>query len=231
MDARILVIEDDERIVRMLDRFLSERGFTLRGVSEFPVTEQEIAEFAPDLILLDWNLPAQPGIEILKNIRRLPKLAHLPVIMLTARNDEIDRVEGLLTGADDYVVKPFSLAELEARIVSVLRRSVRRASAYMDDFLQIFPHDKRLVVNTVPESLTVQEWAVLEALLSSRDGMSRADLLQQVWGADRNVTERSVDVLIMRLRKVLEPEPESPRYLVTERGLGYRFARRSPLNS
>lgn len=228
MEARILVIEDDERIIRMLSRFLGERGFSVQGVTEFPVMEHVFTEFSPDLILLDWNLPAKSGIEVLKDIRRLPKLAHLPVIMLTARTDEMDRVEGLLTGADDYVVKPFSLAELEARIVSVLRRSVRRASAYLDDHLQIFPHDKRLVVNTAPEILSIQEWGVLEALLTARDGVTRAELVQRVWGSDRTVTERNVDVLIMRIRRIIEPEPDCPRYLITERGIGYRFVRRAP---
>lgn len=224
MVTRILVLEDDERIVRMLQRYLGERGFVVEGTSDPIVIERTIDDFLPDLLLLDWMLPGRTGLDTLRELRRKPRYASLPVIMLTAKNDELDRVEGLLTGADDYIAKPFSLAELEARVVSVLRRSARQTHVYQDDRLQIDPRAKQLIVDGAPQTLSLQEWAVLEYLLSAAAPVDRDALIAHVWGQNPPASTRSIDNVIMRLRRILEVG-EVPRYIVTERGHGYRFVR------
>ncbi len=225
-NARILVIEDDERIVRILSRFLREKGYEVFPEEDPVLIRRRILEISPDLILLDWMLPSRSGIEVLRELRRDRALSTIPVIMVTARGDELDRVEGLLTGADDYVVKPFSMAELEARIVTVLRRSEsRQITFFSDERLQIFPDEKRLVVEGEMQSLTVQEWALLGKLLQSRGPVSRSELIWAIWGRGHAVSERAIDVMILKLRRILERDPQVPRYIVTERGAGYRFER------
>lgn len=224
MVTRILVLEDDERIVRMLQRYLGERGFVVEGTGDPIVVERTIDDFLPDLLLLDWMLPGRTGLETLRELRRKPRYASLPVIMLTAKNEELDRVEGLLTGADDYIAKPFSLAELEARVVSVLRRAARQTHVYQDARLQIDPRSKKLVVDGLPQTLSLQEWAVLEHLLMASAAVDREDLVAHVWGANPPASARSIDNVVMRLRRALG-EGDEPRYIVTERGHGYRFVR------
>lgn len=222
--TRILVLEDDERIVRMLQRYLGERGFLVEGTGDPIIVERTIDDFLPDLLLLDWMLPGRTGLETLRELRRKPRYATLPVIMLTAKNEELDRVEGLLTGADDYIAKPFSLAELEARVVSVLRRAARQTHIYQDSRLQIDPRAKKLVVDGQPQTLSLQEWAVLEHLLMASAAVDREELIAHVWGANPPASTRSIDNVVMRLRRTLG-EGDEPRYIVTERGHGYRFVR------
>lgn len=224
MVTRILVLEDDERIVRMLQRYLGERGFVVEGTSDPIVIERTIDDFLPDLLLLDWMLPGRTGLDTLRELRRKARYAALPVIMLTAKNEELDRVEGLLTGADDYIAKPFSLAELEARVVSVLRRAARQTFVYQDSRLQIDPRTKQLVVDGQAQTLSLQEWAVLEYLLMAASTVDREQLISHVWGANPPASARSIDNVIMRLRRVLA-ESDEPRYIVTDRGHGYRFVR------
>jgi two-component system phosphate regulon response regulator PhoB len=224
MSIRLLVIEDDERIVRMLSRYLGERGYVIHGTTNLLQLAETIDDYCPDLLLLDWMLPTKSGLDTLRELRRTPRFADLPVIMLTAKNDEIDRVEGLLTGADDYVSKPFSLAELEARITSVLRRTARRAATYHDDYLEVNPSQKILRVNGVQHTLSLQEWAVLEKLIATPRVILRDEFIAYIWGQHPPASSRSLDNIIMRLRKLIEPT-ESPRYIVTERGSGYRFVR------
>jgi two-component system phosphate regulon response regulator PhoB len=223
----ILIIEDDERIVRMLDRYFSGRGHTLVGTADPVGVERLIAEVHPDVLLLDWALPGRPGIEVLRQLRAQPRYAALPVIMLTARSEEMDKVEGLLTGADDFVSKPFSLAELEARVTSVLRRAKRSPAAYLDERLAVDPAKRKLSVDRKPASLSATEWSFLERLLGSQEGVSRPELVTAVWGEGTEVSDRSIDNIVMRLRRVLGDDPQTGEpYIVTERGFGYRFARR-----
>ncbi len=228
MSQRILVVEDDERIVRMLRRFLEGRGYTVHSTTELSLLPVIIEEFIPDLVVLDWMLPERPGIEVLRQLRKDQRFLRLPVIMVTARGDEIDRVDGLLTGADDYIVKPFGLAELEARILSVLRRATRQGAHYHDEYLDLDPEAKRCIVNGKAQTLTFQEWAVLSKLLENPMGVTREQLVQAVWGSTPPSSIRSIDNVVMRLRKVIEPE-DSQRYILTERGSGYRFHRNTEL--
>lgn len=224
VSTRILIIEDDERIVRLLQRFLGDRGYELYFERDCILLSTYVQEISPDLILLDWMLPTKPGIEILRELRNDPRYSTLPVIMLTARDDELDRVEGLLTGADDYIGKPFSLAELEARIITVLRRSISRNVHYTDAHLEIYPDKKHLCVRGKTRVLSIQEWALLAALLRTRKALSREALVEAVWGKDYDVSARSIDVMILKLRRIIEPDPRMPQYILTERGAGYRFA-------
>lgn len=224
MSTRVLVLEDDERIVRMLSRYLGERGYIVQGSADVTLAAELVDDYCPDVMLLDWMLPSRSGLDTLRELRRNPKYHDLPVIMLTAKNDELDRVEGLLTGADDYITKPFSLAELEARITALLRRAVRRTPAYQDGYLEINPAKKLLRVAGTVQSLSLQEWAVLEKLITSPRIILRDELVSWVWGDSPPSSIRSLDNIVMRLRKVIEPS-ESPRYIVTERGTGYRFVR------
>ncbi len=210
----------------MLARYFGERGVQVHATDD-PVTVcASIEEARPDLILLDWVMPERSGLDVLREIRRHARFVDIPVIMLTARAEELDRVEGLLTGADDYVVKPFSLAELDARIVSVMRRYRRRALPYRDEYLEIDVDRKRLVSGGTPRTLSAQEWGLLELLLRSDGVVTRQQIVDTVWGPGFAVTPRAVDVMVARLRRAMEPEPEFPRYLLTERGTGYRFCRR-----
>jgi DNA-binding response OmpR family regulator len=174
--------------------------------------------------LLDWVLPQGSGLDLLKRIRANRVLALVPVIMLTAKNEEMDKLQGLLSGADDYVTKPFSFAELEARIQSVLRRAARVAPSYSDDHLEIVPLRKRLHVKGEARHLGQYEWAALELLLLSDGTVSREDLFTHVWGETPPASTRSLDTLMLKLRKIIEPE-EAPIYILSERGVGYRFVR------
>ena len=223
---RILIVEDDERIVRLLDRFLGQRGYELHFERECLRIPCQLRELAPDLILLDWVLPTRPGIDILRALRNEPRYSSLPVIMLTGKNDELHRVEGLLTGADDYICKPFSLAELEARMISVLRRSQGKKMPYVDGHLEIDPEEKILVVGGEPRLLTIQEWALLGALMGTSKALSRKALVEAVWGRGHEVSDRTIDVMVLKLRRTLEPDPRDPCYILTERGAGYRFVSR-----
>ena len=225
---RILLVEDDERIVRMLTRYLEERGYLVRGLPDALNLAHELRVFAPDLLLLDWSLPGKTGIEALRELRTDTQWSSLAVIMLTVRNEELDRVEGLLTGADDYMSKPFSLAELEARIQSVLRRYRREASGYADERLQIVPEEKILQVNGNKHVLSLHEWALLSTLLEYPEGVSRQTLIRRIWGKAHSITPRAIDVMVLRLRRILEEDPTTPRYILTERGVGYRFYRHRP---
>lgn len=227
MTISILIIEDDERIVRMLDRYFSARGDRVKGVADPIGAERVIDELAPDVVLLDWSLPGRQGIDVLRALRSQPRFAALPVIMLTAKSDELDRVEGLLTGADDFVSKPFSLAELDARITSVLRRTVRSNTAYHDGRLHIDPAKRKLLVDGAPVGLSSNEWTFLERLLASSFSVARHELMTAIWGEGSHVSERAIDNIVMRVRRVLGDDPETGEpYVATERGYGYRFARR-----
>jgi DNA-binding response OmpR family regulator len=229
MTARVLIVEDEERIQRMLKSYLEVRGFVVRGEPDAVLVPQTISDFNPDVLLLDWGIPGKSGIDLLRELRANPNYSNLPVIMVSARSDELDRVEGLLTGADDYVVKPFNLAELEARIGSVLRRAGRHPSVYIDPHLEIYPDRKRCTVEGHEQSLTQQEWLALEKLLLNPEGVKREDLTRAVWGESLPASTRAIDNVIMRLRKAFGDTSDDPRYIVTEWGNGYRFVRRNKI--
>jgi DNA-binding response OmpR family regulator len=219
-------VEDDERIVRLLHRYFTEQGAEVESTGDTVLFFPAIERFRPDIVLLDWTLPTRSGILLLDDIRRHPAWQRLPVIMLSIRSEEIDLVEGLLGGADDYVSKPFRLAELTARMISVLRRHSRLPVAYRDGTLEIDPQAKKIRLQGNVRTLSAQEWSLLAALLSATDPLSRENLIAAVWGQGYAVSERALDVLVLRLRRAVEPDPQEPRYILTERGAGYRFYRR-----
>jgi two-component system phosphate regulon response regulator PhoB len=224
---RVLVVEDDPDISAMLVYALSNSDWQAVAVSDCHSALQELAGTAPNLVLLDWMLPDMSGIELLRRIRREPRLREIPVIMLTARGEEADRVRGLECGADDYVVKPFSLRELKARINTHLRKQVSaRATTFCLNGLELDQESYRTTVNGELIELGPTEFRLLRHFMSHLDRVfTRSQLLDTVWGANVYIEERTVDVHIRRLRKALEPF-DKQHFIQTVRGAGYRFSAR-----
>jgi two-component system phosphate regulon response regulator PhoB len=225
---RVLVVEDDPDISAMLEYTLSNPEWRVITVSDCQSALQELAGTTPNLVLLDWMLPDMSGIELLRRIRREPRLRELPVIMLTARGEEADRVRGLECGADDYVVKPFSIRELKARINTHLRKQVSdRATTFSIDGLVLDQKSYRTTVDGQPIELGPTEFRLLRHFMSHRDRVfTRSQLLDTVWGTNVYIEERTVDVHIRRLRKTLEPFGKE-HLIQTVRGAGYRFSSRA----
>jgi two-component system phosphate regulon response regulator PhoB len=225
MTANILVVEDEPAIQELVALNLTQAGF---GVAKAGSGEQAIdlvrAEL-PDLVVLDWMLPGMSGLEVARKLRADRRTADLPIIVLTARAGEQDKLSGLEGGADDYMVKPFSPKELVARIKAVLRR---RAPQATDDAVEISglrldPVSRRVTGGGQPVPLGPTEFRLLHFLMTHRERVySRTHLLDQVWGDHVFVEERTVDVHIRRLRKALEPTLHD-RLIETVRGAGYRF--------
>ncbi|CEG94086.1 response regulator transcription factor [Propionibacterium freudenreichii] len=222
--SRILIIEDEESYRDAMSFMLDREGF---AVAAAPDGEQGLAEFdrnGADLVLLDLMMPGLPGIEVCKALRRR---SDVPVIMVTARDSEVDKVVGLELGADDYVPKPFSQRELVARIRAVLRRG--RAEELVPDVLEsgdvrmdVERHE--VAVRDEPVRLALKEFELLELLLrNSGRVMSRGQLIDRVWGSDYVGDTKTLDVHVKRLRAKIELDPSHPTALVTVRGLGYKF--------
>ena len=221
--ATILVVEDDPGIQEMLKYALSAEGYTLR--SAFTVKEgwNVIENEAIDLVLLDWMLPDNSGIDLLHRIRKYHSM--LPVIMVTAKSEEEDRILGLDVGADDYVTKPFSVRELNSRIQAILRRVMPDEQAIQIGDLYLDPVSHRVKVNDANLELSPTEFRLLHHFMLHTDRVySRSQLLDQVWGEQVYVEERTVDVHIRRLRKQLQPFGLDS-LLQTVHGSGYRFSR------
>jgi phosphate regulon transcriptional regulator PhoB len=223
---RVLIVEDDHDIIELVRYNLEREGYRVThatdGVSGLESARREL----PDLLILDLMLPQLSGLQLCQEIRRTPRTAHLPIIMLTARSDEADRVVGLELGADDYVTKPFSPRELVARVKAVLRRAepLPVGQPIRIGSLEIEPDSHQVKVEGKAIELSALEFRLLH-FLASHPGrvFSRDQLLDQVWGADRFVTPRSVDVYMRRLRERVEKDPENPQFLKTVRGAGYKF--------
>jgi two-component system phosphate regulon response regulator PhoB len=228
MTASILIVEDEESIQLLLTYNLESEGYKVRVTASGEDVAALLDEEPADLVLLDWMLPDISGIEVCRAMRARPKTRNVPVIMLTARGEESERVRGLATGADDYVVKPFSVPELMARIRSILRRSNPEA---MKDVLAMGDLSLDRVTRRVmrgPRSVNLSptEFRLLEYFLTSPGRVySRTQLLDNVWGRDSDIDERTVDVHVGRLRKAIsrgkEPDP-----IRTVRGMGYSFDER-----
>ncbi len=223
MPARILVIEDDAALLELLGYNLAACGYEVRTASSAEDGALMLAEDLFDLVILDWMLPDMSGIELCARLRRGAKYPQLPILMLTARGEEADRVRGLSTGADDYVVKPFSVPELMARVQALLRRaSPERVSETLvagDINLDRTAHR----VTRSGREITVgpTEYRLLEVLLeSSGRVLSRTQLLDRVWGTTAEIDERTVDVHVGRLRKALVRGDEADP-IRTVRGAGY----------
>ena len=228
MRPLVLVVEDEPSLVTLLRYNLEREGFAVNEAHDGEEALLQLRESKPDAVLLDWMLPRISGLEICRQIRRAPAWRDLPVIMLTARGDEGDRVRGLDSGADDYVVKPFSPGELIARLRAVIRRVRPTTTAetlrFADVVMDLSAH--RVTRATTPVHLGPTEFRLLRFFLE-RPGrvFSREQLLDAVWGREAEVELRTVDVHIRRLRKALEPYLLE-RLVQTVRGAGYRFSTR-----
>lgn len=221
--ANILIVEDDPAIQDMLNYSLSQDGYTLFSALTVKDGWDIIENKTIDLVLLDWMLPDNSGIDLLHRIRKYHSM--LPVIMVTAKTEEEDRILGLDVGADDYITKPFSVREMKSRIQAVLRRSMPDEQPIKIGDLYLDPVSQRVKVAESPLDLSPTEFRLLHYFMGHTDRVfSRAQLLDQVWGTDVYVEERTVDVHIRRLRKQLDPYNLST-LLQTVHGSGYRFSR------
>jgi phosphate regulon transcriptional regulator PhoB len=228
---KILLVEDDRDIVELVRYNLEKEGFQVTSAGDGLSGMAQLRKSPPDLLLLDLMLPKLSGLEICKEIRRDSTLNRLPILMLTARGEEADRIVGLELGADDYVTKPFSPRELAARIKALLRRTEPASAAEKlieVGGLRIDPASYRVTRNGKAVPLSTLEFRLLYFLASRPDKVfTRDQLLDAVWGTDRFVTPRSVDVYVRRLREKVESDPQHPAYVKTVRGAGYLFETRA----
>lgn len=221
----LLLVEDDSAIRDMLGLFLRGKSFTVAEAADGEEAFDYLAKNNPDVILLDWMLPDMSGPEIVKKIRDNPVQMDLPIIMLTARAEEMDKVKGLESGADDYMTKPVSLQELNARIYALIRRSqgLTEDKTLKRGAISINMEQAELTINDKPVKIAQTEFRLLHYLMKRPNHLhSRAQLLDQVWGQGTFIEERTVDVHILRLRKLLKPYGLDDK-VQTVRGAGYRF--------
>jgi two-component system alkaline phosphatase synthesis response regulator PhoP len=224
--AKILVVDDEAKIVELARDYLEHAGFTVAAAADGPGALEAVRRERPDLIVLDLGLPGLDGLDVTRSVRRQ---SDIPIVMLTARGDEADRLVGLELGADDYLVKPFSPKELVARVRAVLRRSTLRGGR-QDEIVRALD-----VTVDVPRmrvergghviELTRAEFVLLAALARQPGRiLTRAQLLEALNEVAFDSYERAIDTHIKNLRRKLEPEPHQPRYIQTVYGVGYRFA-------
>ncbi|EPJ2746912.1 two-component system response regulator OmpR [Vibrio parahaemolyticus] len=227
---KILVVDDDARLRALLERYLSEQGFQVRSVANGEQMDRLLTRENFHLMVLDLMLPGEDGLSICRRLRHANNM--LPILMLTAKGDEVDRIVGLEVGADDYLPKPFNPRELLARIKAVLRRqtvelpgapSTEEKVVEFGEFrLNLGTREMFRGDETMP--LTSGEFAVLKSLVTNaREPMSRDKLMNMARGREYSAMERSIDVQISRLRRMLEDDPSKPRYIQTVWGLGYVF--------
>jgi two-component system, OmpR family, phosphate regulon response regulator PhoB len=223
MSARILIVEDEEALTLLLRYNLETQGYEVETIARGDEADISLKESVPDLVILDWMLPGLSGIELCRRLRARPETRPLPIIMLTARGEESERVRGLATGADDYIVKPFSVPELLARVAALLRRAAPERIADQLSFgeIAIDREKKRVLRAGRAVELGPTEYRLLEFLME-RPGrvFSREQLLNGVWGSDIYIDERTVDVHVGRLRKALNRGHEDDP-IRTVRGAGY----------
>jgi two-component system, OmpR family, phosphate regulon response regulator PhoB len=222
----ILVVEDDKGIRDMLKDMLEEADFSVELAGDTQKALASIQRQLPDLILLDWMLPSQSGIEWARRLKKDERFASIPIIMLTARTEEEDKIKSLDSGVDDHISKPFSSRELLARIRAVLRRcgkldKLKRIEA---GGITLISDEHRVLILGHPITISPTEYRLLEFFLSNQDRLfSRSQLLDQVWGRHSSIEERTVDVHIRRLRKLLSHFSQE-NLIQTVRGFGYRFS-------
>src|SRR6266700_3006255 len=219
---KIVLIEDDADLYALLQYNLEKEGFEMTGSKTGKGAIDLCRAFGPDLILLDIMLPDSDGLDICKGIRNHPELAHVPVIFLTARGSETDRIVGLELGASDYVVKPFFVRELIARIKLQFRTAPEPSRVIKSGPVEVDRGSCRAKLNGALLGLTATEFRLLEFMMS-RQGVvfSRDQLLDAVWGRDRAITDRAVDVYVLRLRQKVEEDPANPKLIHSVRGFGY----------
>ena len=227
---KILVVDDDVRLRQLLERYLREQGFSARAVDGAEAMDRAMAREHYDLLVLDLMMPGEDGLAICRRLRGAK--ADIPIIMLTAKGDDVDRIVGLELGADDYLPKPFNPRELVARINAVLRRratSIPGAPAELPEVVQFGECVVDLGMRTLSRkgtehALTTGEFALLKALVTRpRQPLSRDHLSEMARGREYEVFDRAIDVQVSRLRKLIEDDPAKPRHIQTVRGFGYVF--------
>lgn len=230
MAKKVAIVEDEAELAALVEYNLVRSGYQSLILPGSKSTLKDLESWKPDLIILDVMLPDVDGFDICRQVRKSGTLARTPVLFLTARSDEVDRVLGLEIGGDDYITKPFSPRELVARVKAHLRRDEARTER--DGAAEVveagpFKLDRtahRVFFKSTEMELTSTEFRLLEFFLSHPGhAYSREQLLEEVWGQQHFVTPRTVDVHVRRLREHIEEQPDEPRYLTTVRGFGYRF--------
>lgn len=228
--SKILVVDDDMRLRSLLERYLVEQGYQVRAAANADQMDRMLERENFHLMVLDLMLPGEDGLSICRRIRKSDN--PLPIVMLTAKGDEVDRIIGLEMGADDYLPKPFNPRELLARVKAVLRRQTSEAPGAPSRDEQIVEFGeyalnlatREMTAAGTPVTLTSGEFAVLKSLVTHpREPLSRDKLMNLARGRDYSALERSIDVQVSRLRRMLEKDPTNPRYIQTVWGLGYVF--------
>jgi DNA-binding response OmpR family regulator len=225
---RVLVVDDEPKIVEVVRDYLADAGFAVTTAWDGPAALDQARAATPDLVVLDLGLPGLNGLDVARELRR--RTPTVPIVMLTARGDELDRVLGLELGADDYIVKPFSPRELVARVRAVLRRTDGAAATggaartiEVADVV-IDPNRRTVRVGSRTVDLTATEFDLLSHLASQPGRVfTRAQLLEAIHGVAIDTYDRAIDAHVKNIRRKLEPDPHRPRYLLTAHGVGYRF--------
>jgi two-component system OmpR family response regulator/two-component system alkaline phosphatase synthesis response regulator PhoP len=226
---KILVVDDEAAIAELISFNLSKAGYEVYVAGDGPSAMHAIQEQSPDLVVLDIMLPGMDGFEVCRQIRSNPITSHIPILFLTARREEVDRIVGLELGADDYVTKPFSPRELMARVKAILRRTIRTSKDPANDVIKIgelmIDDTRHLVqVSGEPVELTAREYDLLRFLaVNAGKVFSRDSLLEKLWDYDFFGDARTVDVHIRHIREKIERNPGVPEYILTVRGVGYKF--------
>jgi DNA-binding response OmpR family regulator len=225
--AKVLIIEDEEMLAEKLADKLRSEGFSVNTASDGEEGLDKVRELHPDLIVLDIMLPKLDGLSLTRMVRRDTATQHIPIIMLTARGTEVDKIVGLESGADDYVVKPFALGEFLARVRAVMRRAPGTPGLQdemVSNDLRLSLTGRRLFHSDKEIKLSNKEFDLLAELMRNKGVVLSRDLiLTKVWGYDYFVDKRTVDVHIRWLREKIEDDPSNPKRIVTVRGVGYRF--------
>ncbi len=226
MAGQILIVDDEPGIRQMLSFTLTGDGYSCLEAGDIEEAHNALQGRHPDLILLDWMLPGISGIDFARRLKRDSRTADIPIIMLTAKAEESDKIKGLDTGADDYITKPFSTRELLARVRAVLRRTMvsEDAEPVSLNGLRLDTQTHRVAINDRPIELSPTEFRLLHFFLTHPERVyTRSQLLDEVWGNEAYIEERTVDVHIRRLRKILEPHGYD-EYIQTVRSVGYRLS-------
>ncbi|AJD49959.1 phosphate regulon transcriptional regulatory protein phoB [Isoalcanivorax pacificus W11-5] len=227
---KILIVDDEPAIREMVAVALELADFEVLEAENAQQAHEIIVDARPELVLLDWMLPSVSGIELARRLKRDEGTSEIPIIMLTAKSEEDNKIQGLDVGADDYITKPFSTRELISRIKAVLRRTSAGGAekAIEVEGLCLDPVSHRITANGDPVDMGPTEYRLLEFFMSHQErAYSRTQLLDQVWGANVYVEDRTIDVHIRRLRKALSPY-DFDRFIQTVRGTGYRFSIKTP---
>ena len=224
--AMIYVVEDDENIRQLVVTALQAFGYQVKAFEDAGSGLAALKEATPDLMLFDLMLPDMDGVEAVRQIRAEPAFADLPIMILTAKNSELDKVTGLDAGADDYLTKPFGILELKARVQALLRRTSRsrKPSVLTGQDLEVNCDTRDVLRNGEKIELTFKEFELLKLLMENSERvMPRSELLNLVWGIDFEGETRTLDMHIRTLRQKLGDDADNPRYIHTVRGVGYRF--------